>query len=157
MFLKLLHVLFAFLLVGSIAVQTTTYYYAIVSKDARTISTLLRISYQCESFFVIPFSFFVFIIGLANALLYGWFDGGFFVVNWLSVSIALFLLLIPFSCYSAFVNMFRNMRILREVDEGKAHPNTLRKLVRNTFAIAYRALEMYVVIIIIILMVLKPF
>jgi uncharacterized membrane protein len=157
MFLKLLHVIFAFLLVGSIAVQTTTYYYAIVSKDARTISTLLRISYQCESFFVIPFSFFVFIMGMANAFWYGWFDYGYFVVSWLSVSIGLFLFLIPFSCYSAFMNMFRNMNILREVDEGKAHPNILRKLVRSKFAIVYRALEVYVVIIIIILMVLKPF
>jgi uncharacterized membrane protein len=159
--MKLLHVLAAFWLISGVVGRGLTFWQAGRAKDVRAVHALLQISEFFERYAVIPVSVAVLVFGLIVTWMQKWPLFGFLQSspsNWLLVSFILFVGI------SAFIGplglVARRKERERALKEALAQESiTLRLLaaLHDKVVIRYRLVEFVVLVIIIILMVTKPF
>jgi uncharacterized membrane protein len=162
MFMKLLHVLASFWLISGVVGRGLAYWQARRAKDVQAIHALLQISEFFERYAVIPVSVAVLLFGLilswmAHWPLFGFLQGA-YSTNWLFVSFVLF---VGISAFIAPLQLVaRRKERMRAVKEALAQGTiTLRLMaaLNDKVVIRYRLVEFIVLVVIIVLMVTKPF
>lgn len=160
-FMKLLHVLAAFWLISGVVGRGLTFWQAHRAKDVQAVQALLQMSEFFERYAVIPVSVAVLVFGLVITWIQKWplfgsLQGS--PVNWLLIS---FLLFIGISAFIAPLGLVaRRKERDRALKEALAQGEiTLRLLaaLNDKVVIRFRIVEFIVLIIIVILMVTKPF
>ena len=161
MFMKLLHILAAFWLISGVVGRGLAFWQARRAKNVQAVHALLQISEFFERYAVIPVSVAVLIFGLIVTWMQKWPLFGFLQSspsNWLLVSFILFFGI------SVFVGPLglaaRRKERERALKEALAQETiTLRLLaaLNDKVVLRYRLAEFVVLLIIIILMVTKPF
>ena len=161
MFMKLLHVLAAFWLISGVVGRGLTFWQAGKAKDVHAVHALLQISEFFERYAVIPVSIAVLVFGLILTWLQKWPLFGFLQgspANWLLIS---FLLFVGISALIAPLGLVaRRKERERALKEALAQETvTLRLLaaLHDKVVIRYRLVEFIVLVIVIVLMVTKPF
>ena len=159
--MKLLHVLASFWLISGVVGRGLAFWQARKAKDVQAIHALLQISEFFEKYAIIPVSIMVLVFGLIVTWMQKWPLFGFLQgspSNWLLVS---FLLFVGLSAFIAPLGLVaRRKERMRAVKEALAQDTiTLRLLaaLNDKVVIRYRIIEFIVSVIIIILMVTKPF
>ncbi len=159
--MKLLHVLASFWMISGVVGRGLTFWQAGRSKDVHAVHALLQISEFFERYAVIPVSIAVLVFGLIAAWMPKWPLFGFLQgssANWLLVS---FLLFVGLSALIGPLGLVaRRKERERALEEALAQGAiTLRLLaaLRDKVVIRFRITEMVVLLVIIILMVTKPF
>jgi uncharacterized membrane protein len=160
-FMKLLHVLASFWLISGVVGRGLAFWQAGRTKDIHAVHALLQISEFFERYAVIPVSVAVLIFGLIVTWMQKWPLFGFLQgspSNWLLVSFMLFIGI------SAFIGplglVARRKERMRAVKEALAQGTiTLRLMaaLNDKVVIRYRLAEFIVLVIVIVLMVTKPF
>jgi uncharacterized membrane protein len=160
-FMKLLHVLAAFWMVSGVVGRDLAFWWAGKATDVQAVHALLRISEFFERYAVIPVSMAVLLFGLIVTWMQKWPLFGFLQgspTNWLLVSVILVVGGMVFIAPLGLVA--RRKERTRAVEEALAQGTitpaltaTLNDRVVNQF----RAVELIMMVIIIILMVTKPF
>jgi uncharacterized membrane protein len=162
MFMKLLHILASFWLISGVVGRGLTFWQARKAKDVQAIHALLQISDFFERYAVIPVSMAVLLFGLiltwmAKWPLFGFLQGA-YSTNWLLVS---FILFVGISAFIAPLGLVaRRKERARALKEALAQDTvTLRLLValNDKVVIGYRLVEFIILVIVIVLMVTKPF
>jgi uncharacterized membrane protein len=160
-FMKLLHVLAAFWMISGVVGRGLTYWQARRAKDVRVVDALLQVSEFFERYAVIPVSIAVLVFGLIVTWMQKWPLFGFLQgspSNWLLISFVLFL---GISVVIAPLGLIaRRKERTRAVKEALAQGTiTLRLLaaLSDKVVIGFRIAEFIVMVIVIILMVTKPF
>jgi uncharacterized membrane protein len=160
-FMKLLHVLAAFWMISGVVGRGLTYWQARKSTDVHAIHTLLQVSEFFERYAVIPVSMAVLGFGLVITWIQKWPLFGFLQgspSNWLLVS---FILFIGISAVIGPLGLVaRRKERERALKEALAQETiTLRLLaaLNDKVVIRFRAAELIIMVIIIVLMVTKPF
>jgi uncharacterized membrane protein len=159
--MKLLHVLAAFWLISGVVGRGLTFWQAGQAKDVRAVHALLQISEFFERYAVIPVSIAVLVFGLVVTWMQKWPLFGFLQgspKNWLLVSFLLFVGI------SAFIGPFgliarrkeRTVAIEEALAQGTITPR-LTAALQDKVVTRFRTVEMVVLLVIIILMVTKPF
>jgi uncharacterized membrane protein len=159
--MKLLHVLAAFWLISGVVGRGLTFWQAGKAKDVRAVHALLQISEFFERYAVIPVSIAVLVFGLVVTWMQKWPLFGFLQgspKNWLLVSFLLFVGI------SAFIGPFgliarrkeRTVAIEEALAQGTITPR-LTAALQDKVVTRFRTVEMVVLLVIIILMVTKPF
>jgi uncharacterized membrane protein len=161
MFMKLLHVLASFWLISGVVGRGLAFWQAGRAKDIHAVHALLQISEFFERYAVIPVSVAVLIFGLIVTWMQKWPLFGFLQgspSNWLLVSFILFIGI------SAFIGPLglgaRRKERMRAVKEALAQDTiTLRLMaaLNDKVVIRYRLAEFIILVIVISLMVTKPF
>jgi uncharacterized membrane protein len=161
MFMKLLHVLASFWLISGVVGRGLAFWQAGRAKDIHAVHALLQISEFFERYAVIPVSVAVLIFGLIVTWMQKWPLFGFLQgspSNWLLVSFMLFIGI------SAFIGPLglgaRRKERMRAVKEALAQDAiTLRLMaaLNDKVVIRYRLAEFIILVIVIALMVTKPF
>jgi uncharacterized membrane protein len=158
---KLLHVLASFWLISGVVGRDFTFWRASKATDVRAIQALLQISDFFERYAVIPVSVAVLLFGLIVTWMQKWPLFGFLQdanSNWLLVS---FLLYLGISAVIGPLGLVaRRKERTRALQEALAQETiTLRLLaaLNDKVVLRFRAVEFTVLVIIIILMVTKPF
>jgi uncharacterized membrane protein len=161
MFMKLLHVLASFWLISGVVGRGLTFWQARKAKDVRVASALLQISEFFERYAVMPVSIAVVVFGLITTWMQKWPLFGFLQgspSNWLLVS---FILFVGISAFIAPLRLVaRRKERERALKEALAQETiTLRLLaaLNDKVVIRFRIAEFIILVIIIILMVTKPF
>jgi uncharacterized membrane protein len=159
--MKLLHVLASFWLISGVVGRGLAFWQARRTKDVQAIDALLQISEFFERYGVIPVSIAVLLFGLIVTWMQKWPLFGFLQgspSNWLLVSFGLFVGI------SAFIGplglVARRKERMRAVKEALAQETiTLRLMaaLNDKVVIRYRTAEFIIFVIIIVLMVTKPF
>jgi uncharacterized membrane protein len=159
--MKLLHVLAAFWMISGVVGRGLTFWQAGRARDVHAIRALLQISEFFERYAVIPVSVAVLVFGLIVTWMQKWPLFGFLQgssTNWLLVS---FLLFVGISAFIAPLGLVaRRKERERALDEALAQGIvTLRLLdaLHDKVVIRFRIVELIVLLIIIVLMVTKPF
>ena len=159
--MKLMHVLAAFWMISGVVGRGLTFWQAGKARDVHAIRALLQISEFCERYAVIPVSVVVLVFGLIITWMQKWPRFGFLQgspTNWLLVS---FLLFVGISAFIAPLGLIaRRKERERALDEALAQGTvTLRLLaaLHDKVVIWFRIVELIVLLIIIVLMVTKPF
>ncbi len=158
--MKLLHVLAAFGLVTGIVGRNVTFMRARVATTIDTASALLQLSEFFERRMVIPVSSVVLVFGLVTAWLQQWPILGFLqggTTNWVLVSLILFT--VPFIVVIPFLMPRRRRRsqaLEEAVAQGKITPE-LTAALNDTFVLRFRLGELIGLVLLIVLMVTKPF
>jgi uncharacterized membrane protein len=161
LFMKLMHVLAAFWMVSGVVGRDFAFWQASKAKDVQSIRALLQISEFFERYAVIPVSIAVLVFGLIVTWMQKWPLFGFLQgspTNWLLISFILFVGL------SAFIGplglVARRKERTRALEESLTQ-NTITPRLLTTLndkvVNRFRAVEMVVLLVIIILMVMKPF
>lgn len=158
--LKLVHVLAAFWFVGGIIGRTVTQQTAARSGDVKTVQLLMRLNEIFDKRMVIPGSMLVLIAGIVTAMLGGWSMFGFLQgarTNWLLVSLALYLSNIPLIplVYNPRGKKFDDA--LQDAAEKNEITPALCAAFRDPIVVAAHWYEIVTIVIIIALMVMKPF
>jgi uncharacterized membrane protein len=160
LFLKFLHILAAFWLVIGIIGRGVVQYKAAQSQDIQAVRALLTVSTVFERGMVIPASTAVLLAGLVTAWAQGWPILGFLqggTSNWVLVSLLLFLSMMPII---PFVFLPRGKVFEREftaaVEQGQVTPE-LTAAFHDPAVRAGHIYEIAAIVVIIALMVLKPF
>jgi uncharacterized membrane protein len=161
MMMKLLHVLAAFWMISGVVGRGLTFWQAGKAKDVQAVQTLLQISELFERYAVIPVSLAVLVFGLIVTWMQKWPLFGFLQgspKNWLLVSFALFVGL------SAFIGplglVARRKERTRAMEESLAQGIITLRLtaaLNDKVVSRFRAVEMVILLVIIVLMVMKPF
>lgn len=159
--MKLLHVLAAFWFISGVVGRDFAFWRASKARDVRAVNALLQISDFFERYAVIPVSVAVLIFGLIVTWMQKWPLFGFLQgsnSNWLLVS---FLLFVAISAVIGPLGLVaRRKERARAIEEALAQETmTLRLLaaLNDQVVHRFRAIELAILILIIILMVLKPF
>ena len=159
--MKLLHVLTAFWMISGVVGRGLTFWQAHRAKDVRAVQALLQMSEFFERYAVIPVSVAVIVFGLIVTWMQKWPLFGFMQgspTNWLLVSFMLFLGISAFIAPLGLVA--RRKERERALKEALAQETiTLRLLaaLNDKVVIRFRIAEFITLIIIIFLMVTKPF
>jgi uncharacterized membrane protein len=162
LFMKLLHILASFWLISGVVGRGLTFWQARKAKDVQAVHALLQISDSFERYAVIPVSMAVLLFGLiltwmAKWPLFGFLQGA-YSTNWLLVS---FILFVGISAFIAPLGLVaRRKERARALKEALAQDTvTLRLLValNDKVVIGYRLVEFIILVIVIVLMVTKPF
>lgn len=161
LFMKLMHVLTSFWFISGVVGRDFAFWRARRAKNVQAIQALLQISDFFERYAVIPVSIAVLAFGLIVTWMQKWPLFGFLQgseTNWLLVSSLLFMGI------SAFIGplglIARRKERTSAVEEALVQGTTTLRLMaalNNKVVNRFRAVEMAVVVIIIILMVTKPF
>lgn len=158
--LKLAHVIVSILLVSGLIGRWLMLNKADRTDDIRTVRVLLDLASRYENYLVIPVSMLVLLFGLVTAWAQGQPILGFLqgsTVNWILVSLLLFLTIIP---VIRFVFVPRGLEFGRALEEatglGEVTPE-LRAAFRDPVVAAGHWYEMAVVVVVLVLMVTKPF
>ena len=159
--MKLLHVLAAFWMISGVVGRGFTFWQASKVKDVRAVHALLQISEFFERYAVIPVSIAVLVFGLIVTWMQKWPLFGFLQgspKNWLLVSFVLFVGISAFIGPLGLVARRKERaRALEEaLTQGAITPRLMAAL-KDKVVIRFRAVEMLVLLVIIILMVMKPF
>jgi uncharacterized membrane protein len=158
--LKLLHVLSAFWFIAGVVGRGVTFRLAKEASDFRAIPSLLKASDIFERRMVIPGSMAVFLMGLLAAWAGGWpmlgsLQGA--PTNWLLVSIVLYLATIPaIPTYLIPRRAQRDQAAKEALAEGRVTPALAAALSDRGVGL-YRTVEMFIIGVIVVLMVTKPF
>jgi uncharacterized membrane protein len=158
--LKLLHVFAAFGLVTGVIGRNITFGQAAKSTNIETASALLRASEIFERRFVFPMSSAVLVLGLITAWSAGWPLLGFLqgaTSNWLLLSLILTVALAAGVAVSLAPRRRQRMKVLEEAHAQGAVTPALTAALNDPVVLRLRWLEIGVVVVIIVLMVLKPF
>lgn len=161
-FLKLLHVLASFWLISGVVGRGLAFWWARRATDVQSVHALLQVSEFFERYAVIPISIAVLLFGLILTWMAKWPLFGFLQgadsTNWLFVS---FILFVGISAFIAPLRLVaRRKERRRAVKEALAQGTiTLRLMaaLNDRVVIRYRVVEFVILIIIIVLMVAKPF
>ncbi len=158
--LVVLHVLTAFLLVGGIIGRNIVLWQAAKATDVRAAGTLVGVTGLFERFMVIPGSFVLLVFGLLAAWVGGIPPLGFIQgahTNWLLISLVLYLslmVLVPV-LFIPRGKVF-DASLQEALAKGEITP-ALRAAFADQAVMAARTYEMIAVVIVIILMVARPF
>ena len=159
--MKLLHVLAAFWFISGIIGRDFAFWQAGKATDVQAVHALLEVSEFFERYAVIPVASAVLVFGLIITFLQKWPLFGFLQgspSNWLLVSFILFiggtLPIIPLRL------VLRRKQRTRAVEEALVQGTITPELtaaLNDKVVIRFRAVELVVLVVIIILMVTKPF
>lgn len=159
--MKLLHVLAAFWFIGGVIGRDFAFWQAGRATNVQAVQALLQISDFFERYAVIPVSMAVFLFGLIITLLQKWPLFGFLQgspVNWLLVSFILFL---GISLAIGPLKLVPRRRQRTSALEGALAQGTitpeLTAALHDQVVVRFRVVEFVVLVVIIILMVTKPF
>jgi uncharacterized membrane protein len=159
--MKLLHVLAAFWMISGVVGRGLAFWQAGKAKDVQAIHALLEISEFFERYAVIPVSIAVLVFGLIVTWMQKWPLLGFLQganSNWLLVS---FILFVGISAFIAPLGLVaRRKERTRALKEALAQETITLRLsaaLHDKVVIRFRAVEMVVLLVIIVLMVTKPF
>jgi uncharacterized membrane protein len=159
--MKLLHVLAAFWMISGVVGRGLAFWQARKAKDVQAVHALLRLSEFFERYAVIPVSMAVFLFGLILTLMQGWPLFGFLQgspSNWLLVSFILFLgVLLAIAPLKLIPRRKERERALQEALAQETITLRLMSALNDKVVLRFRVVELIALIIIIILMVLKPF
>lgn len=162
MLMKLLHVLASFWLISGVVGRGLAFWQARKAKDVQAVHALLQISDFFERYAVIPVSIAVLLFGLiltwmANWPLFGFLQGA-YSTNWLFVS---FILYVGISAFIAPLGLVarrkERARALKEALAQDAITLRLMAALNDKTVIRYRLVEFIIFVIVIVLMVTKPF
>ena len=161
LFMKLMHVLTAFWLISGVVGRGLTFWQAGRAKDVQSIRALLQVSEFFERYAVIPVSMAVLLFGLIVTWMQKWPLFGVLQgspTNWLLVS---FLLFVGISAFIAPLGLIaRRKERERALEESLSQGIITLRLIaalHDHVVIRFRIVEMIVLLVIIILMVTKPF
>jgi uncharacterized membrane protein len=158
--LKLLHVFAAFGLVTGIVGRNITFGQAAKTTNIETAYALLRASEIFERRFVFPMSGAVLVLGLITAWSAGWPLLGFLqgaTSNWLLLSLILTVGIAAGVAGTLAPRRRQRMKILEEAHTQGAITAALTAALNDPIVLRLRWLESGAVVIIVALMVLKPF
>ena len=160
-FMKLLHVLAAFWMVSGVVGRDLAFWWAGKATDVRAVHALLRASEFFERYAVIPVSMAVLLFGLIVTWMQKWPLLGFLQgspTNWLLVSVILFIGGMGFIAPLGLVA--RRKERTRALEEALAQGTitpALTAALNDNVVNRFRAVELIITVIIIVLMVTKPF
>jgi hypothetical protein len=159
--MKLMHVLAAFWMVSGVVGRDLAFWWAGRATDVHAVHALLRASEFFERYAVIPVSVAVLLFGLIVTWMQKWPLFGFLQgspINWLLVS---FLLFMGISAFIAPLGLItRRKERTHAMQEALAQGTMTSRLLaalNDKVVNWFRVVEMIVLLIIIILMVTKPF
>ena len=159
--MKLLHVLAAFWMVSGVVGRDLAFWWAGRAKDVQAVQALLQASDFFERYAVIPVSMAVLLFGLIVTWMQKWPLFGVLQgspTNWLLVS---FILFVGMSAFIAPLGLVaRRKERTRAVEEALAQgtiTSALTAALNDKVVNRFRAVELIITVIIIILMVTKPF
>lgn len=159
--MKLLHVLAAFWMISGVVGRGLAFWQAGRVKDVQAVHALLQISEFFERYAVIPVSIAVFLFGLILTWMQRWPIFGFLqgsTSNWLLVS---FILFMGVSAFIAPLRLItRRKQRTRAIEEALAKATITPELtaaLNDKVVIRFRTAEFITMIVIIVLMVTKPF
>jgi uncharacterized membrane protein len=159
--MKLLHILAAFWMISGVVGRGLAYWQARKATSLQAVHALLQVSEFFERYAVIPVSVAVLLFGLVVTWMQKWPLFGFLAgssSNWLLVSLLLF---VGISAFIAPLGlMARRKERTRAVEDALAQGTiTLRLMaaLNDKVVLWFRAVEFIVLVIIVILMVTKPF
>jgi uncharacterized membrane protein len=160
-FMKLMHVLAAFWMISGVVGRDLAFWWAGKAKDVHAIQALLQVSEFFERYAVIPVSVAVLVFGLVITWMQKWPLFGFLQgspTNWLVVS---FILFVGVSAVIAPLRLVsRRRERIRAMEEDLAQGTitaALTAALSDRVVNRFRAAELIIMVIIIILMVTKPF
>lgn len=159
--MKLFHVLAAFWMISGVVGRGLTFWYAGRAKSVEAVHALLKVSEFFERYAVIPISVAVLVFGLIVTWMQRWPIFGFLQgasSNWLLVS---FILFIGISAIIAPLGLVARRKQRERAIEVALVQKTitpeLTAALHDKVVIRFRATEFITLIVIIILMVTKPF
>jgi uncharacterized membrane protein len=159
--MKLLHVLASFWFISGVVGRDLAFLWAGRTKSIQAVHALLQISDFFERYAVIPVSMLVLLFGLLLTWMQKWPLFGFLQgssTNWLLVS---FLLFVGVSAFIAPLGLVaRRKERTRAIEEALTQGTmTLRLMaaLNDKVVHRFRAVEMIILVVVIILMVTKPF
>ena len=159
-FLKLLHVLVAVWFISGLISRWVALHRAARAEDVRTTYELSEVAGIFERWMVIPGSLVVLVLGLLTAWAQGWPILGFLQgasINWLLASLVLYLSTVPLI---PWVFLPRGRRFGAALDaaraQGRVTPD-LRAAFADRGVAAAHWYELLVVVVVLVLMVTKPF
>ena len=159
--MKLLHVLAAFWFISGLVGRDFAFWWAGRARDVQAVHALLQISDFFERYAVIPVSLAVLLFGLVVTWMQRWPLFGFLQgspVNWLLVSFVLFIGISALIGPLGLVARRRERtRAMHESLEQETITPRLMAALQDKVVTRFRAVELIIVIVIVILMVLKPF
>jgi len=161
MLMKLLHVLAAFWMIGGVVGRDFAFWQAGKSHDVQAVRALLELSEFFERYAVIPVSVAVLVFGLVVTWMQKWPLFGFLQgspTNWLLVA---FILFVGLSALIAPLGLTTRRRARRRALEEALAQGTvtfgLMAVLNDKLVNRFRVVEMIVLLVIIVLMVTKPF
>jgi uncharacterized membrane protein len=159
--MKLLHVLAAFWMISGVVGRGLTFWQAGRVKDVHAVHALLQVSESFERWAVIPVSVLVLLFGLIVTWMQKWPLFGFLqgaATNWLLVS---FILFMGVSAVIAPLRLVaRRKERTRAIEEALAQGTITLRLaaaLHDKVVIRFRTVELTILVVIIVLMVMKPF
>jgi len=160
-FMKLLHVLAAFWFLSGLVGRDFAFWRAGKATSVQAVQALLQISDFFERYAVIPISMAVFLFGLVVTFMQKWPLLGFLQgspTNWLLVSFLLFLgISLAIGLLRLVPRRKQRTRALEESLAQKTITPELTAALNDPVVVRFRTIELVVMILIIILMVTKPF
>lgn len=161
LFMKLMHVLAAFWLISGVVGRGLTFWQAGKAKDVQSVHALLQISEFFERYAVIPVSVAVLVFGLIVTWMQKWPLFGFLQgspINWLLVSFVLYVSISAFIGPLGLVTRRKERaRALEEALTQQTITPRLTAALNDKVVTRFRAAEMTILLVIIVLMVMKPF
>jgi uncharacterized membrane protein len=159
--MKLFHVLTAFWFISGIVGRDFAFWQAGKAANVQAVHALLQISDFFERYAVIPVSMAVFLFGLIITLLQRWPLFGFLQgspINWLLISFLLFLgISLAIGPLKLVVRRKDRTRAVEEaLAQGTITP-ALTAALNDKVVVRFRRVELVILVVIIILMVTKPF
>lgn len=159
--MKLLHVLTAFWFISGVIGRDFAFWRAGQATNVQAVHALLQISDFFERYAVIPVSTAVFLFGLIITLLQRWPLFGFLQgssINWLLISFLLFLgISLAIGPLKLVPRRKQRTQALQEaMTQGTITPE-LTAALNDKVVTRFRTVELIILVIIIILMVTKPF
>lgn len=159
--MKLLHVLTAFWFISGVIGRDFAFWRAGKATNVQAVQALLQISDFFERYAVIPVSMAVFLFGLIITFLQRWPLFGFLQgspINWLLVSFLLFLgISLAIGPLKLVSRRKERTRALEEAVVQGAITPALTAALNDKVVVRFRMVELIILIVIIILMVTKPF
>jgi uncharacterized membrane protein len=159
--MKLLHVLAAFWMISGVVGRDFAFWRAGKATDVKAVHALLQISEFFERYAVIPVSMAVLLFGLIVTRMQKWPLFGFLQgspVNWLLVSFLLFVGVMGFIAPLGLIA--RRKERTRAMEEALAQGTITLRLIaalNDRVVNRFRVVEMVIMVVIIVLMVTKPF
>ena len=160
-FMKLLHVLAAFWFLSGLVGRDFAFWRAGKATSVQAVQALLQISDFFERYAVIPVSMAVFLFGLIVTFMQKWPLFGFLQgspINWLLLSFILFLgISLAIGPLRLVPRRKQRSKALEEALVQKTITPELTATLNDPVVLRFRAIELGIVVLIIILMVTKPF
>lgn len=160
-FMKLLHVLAAFWFLSGLVGRDFAFWRAGKATSVQAVQALLQISDFFERYAVIPVSMAVFLFGLIVTFMQKWPLFGFLQgspINWLLLSFILFLgISLAIGPLRLVPRRKQRSKALEEALVQKTITPELTATLNDPVVLRFRMIELGIVVLIIILMVTKPF